>query len=164
MAGFRLPVTRPAHRPALGKQALGKTLWLREGVVFQESKYGRHGLNRRLGFAFFPVQGRPGVNLDLLGDSSSQIRERVEQARANMITRQAKENARLSTREIERYCMPDDKGATLLKQAISKLGLSARGYHRILKVAQTIAALAHVERISDVQVAEAIQYRRFDRA
>ena len=61
------------------------------------------------------------------GDSSSQIRERVEQARANMIARQAKENARLSTREIDKYCMPDDKGATLLKQAISRLGLvSAR--------------------------------------
>ena len=81
-----------------------------------------------------------------------------------MITRQAKENARLSTREIDKYCMPDDKGATLLKQAISKLGLSARGYHRILKVARTIADLAGSERIAEVQIAEAIQYRRFDRA
>ena len=66
--------------------------------------------------------------------------------------------------EIDKYCALNEKGATLLKQAISRLGLSARGYHRILKVARTIADLAGVERISDVQVAEAIQYRRFDRA
>jgi magnesium chelatase family protein len=98
------------------------------------------------------------------GDSSSRIRERVEQARSTMIARQGKENARLSTREIDKYCALNEKGATLLKQAISRLGLSARGYHRTLKVARTIADLAGVDRISDVQVAEAIQYRRFDRA
>lgn len=96
------------------------------------------------------------------GDSSSQIRERVEKARAKMITRRGKENARLTTQEIDSYCALDEKGATLLKQAISRLGLSARGYHRILKVGRTIADLAGVERISDAQVA-AIQYRRFDR-
>ena len=98
------------------------------------------------------------------GDASSVIRERVEQARAKMITRQGKENARLTTREIDSYCAPDGKGAALLQQAISRLGLSARAYHRILKVARTIADLAGVERVSDAHVAEAIQYRRFDRA
>ena len=98
------------------------------------------------------------------GDSSNVIRGRVEKARARMVARQEKENARLTTREIDSYCVPDEKGATLLKHAISKLGLSARGYHRILKVARTIADLAGVERISDIHVAEAIQYRRFDRA
>ena len=97
-------------------------------------------------------------------DSSTAIRERVQQARARMIARQGKENGRLTTREIDKYCVLDEKGATLLKQAISRLGLSARGYHRILKVARTIADLAGAERISDAQVAEAIQYRRFDRA
>ena len=98
------------------------------------------------------------------GDSSAAIRERVEQARGRMIARQGKENARLTTREIDRHCALDEKGATLLKQAISRLGLSARGYHRVLKVARTIADLAGAERISDAHVAEAIQYRRFDRA
>lgn len=98
------------------------------------------------------------------GDASETIRTQVEQARAAMLARQEKENARLTTREIDRHCALSDKGATLLKQAISRLGLSARGYHRILKVARTIADLAGAETISDSQVAEAIQYRRFDRA
>jgi magnesium chelatase family protein len=98
------------------------------------------------------------------GEASRAVRERVEQARAEMMTRQGKENARLTTREIDSYCAPDGKGATLLKQAISRLGLSARGYHRILRIARTIADLAGVERVSDAHVAEAIQYRRFDRA
>jgi len=98
------------------------------------------------------------------GDSSGNIRERVDRARAKMIARQEKENARLTTRDIDRYCVPDEKGATLLKQAIGRLGLSARGYHRTLKVARTIADLAGVQCIADAHVAEAIQYRRFDRA
>jgi len=97
------------------------------------------------------------------GDLSKIIRERVKQARAKMITRQEKENARLTTREIDSYCAPDGKGATLLQQAISRLGLSARGYHRILKVARTIADLERIEQILGVHIAEAIQYRRFDR-
>jgi magnesium chelatase family protein len=98
------------------------------------------------------------------GESSAGIRQRVEQARGIMLARQARENARLATREIDRYCAPDEAGATLLKQAISRLGLSARGYHRILKVARTIADLAGEPRVSSSQVAEAIQYRRMDRA
>ncbi|MBI2297013.1 MAG: YifB family Mg chelatase-like AAA ATPase [Betaproteobacteria bacterium] len=98
------------------------------------------------------------------GDSSTIIRERVAQARTRMITRQGKENARLTAREIDRYCMPDERGATLLKQAIARLGLSARAYHRILKVARTIADLAGSRALTGVHVAEAIQYRRFDRS
>jgi magnesium chelatase family protein len=58
----------------------------------------------------------------------------------------------------------DEQGATMLKQAISRLGLSARGYHRVLKVARTIAYLVGARAITAAHVAEAIQYRRFDRA
>ena len=91
------------------------------------------------------------------------IRARVQKARERMNARQGKENARLTTREIDQYCTPDEKGAMLLKQAISRLGLSARGYHRILKVARTIADLATAQTVDSAHVAEAIQYRRFDR-
>jgi magnesium chelatase family protein len=97
------------------------------------------------------------------GESSSAIRERVECARNRMRSRQGKENERLSAREIDEYCMPDEPGAALLKQAISRLGLSARGYHRILKLARTIADLAGVNDISSTHLAEAIQYRTLDR-
>jgi magnesium chelatase family protein len=100
-----------------------------------------------------------GVN----GDASVAVRDRVEQARTCMIARQGKENARLATREIDRHCAPEEQGATLLKQAINRLGLSARGYHRILKVARSIADLAGEKRVAAAHVAEAIQYRRFDR-
>jgi magnesium chelatase family protein len=97
------------------------------------------------------------------GESSSIIRDRVERARQGMLARQGTANARLSTREIDKYCTPDEPGAMLIKQAISRLGLSARGYHRILKVARTIADLSGTENVSSVHIAEAIQYRRFDR-
>ena len=96
-------------------------------------------------------------------ERSSAIRARVRTARERMSARQAKENARLATREIDKHCAPDEKGATLLKQAIGRLGLSARGYHRVLKVARTIADLGGAPRISTVHIAEAIQYRRLDR-
>ena len=94
------------------------------------------------------------------GESSIIVRERVGRARVKMIARQGKENARLTIGEINTYCAPDEKGASLLKQAIIALGLSARGYHRILKVARTIADLAGMERVSVSHVAETIQYRK----
>jgi len=97
------------------------------------------------------------------GESSRAIRDRVMRARARMMKRQDKPNARLTTPEIDVHCQPEAQGASLLKQAIPKLGLSARGYHRILKVARTIADLADAERLTASHVAEAIQYRRLDR-
>jgi len=98
------------------------------------------------------------------GETSSAIRQRVIAARDRMMLRQGKEDARLSTAEIDARCVPDAAGAMLLKQAIGRLGLSARGYHRILKLARTIADLARAERIEAAHVAEAIQYRRLERS
>src|SRR5438445_4397243 len=98
------------------------------------------------------------------GESSSQVRERVERARGRQLDRQGKDNTRLGPREVERLCALEDKAGALLKQAIAKLHLSARAYHRVLKLARTIADLAGEPTIGVAHVAEAIQYRRFDRA
>jgi magnesium chelatase family protein len=95
------------------------------------------------------------------GESSAAVRARVEPAMLRQAARQAKPNARLTAGEVETLCVPDDAGATLLKNAISRLDLSARAWHRILKVARTIADLAGSEQIRAPHVAEAIQYRRF---
>jgi len=97
------------------------------------------------------------------GETSAAIRMRVAAARARQLKRQGRPNTGLSTREVDRHCAPDAHGATVLKQAISQLGLSARGYHRVLKVARTIADLAGARALNAAHVAEAIQYRRFDR-
>ncbi len=97
------------------------------------------------------------------GESSAAIRARVEAAYQRQQRRQGKPNAELATGEIERFCQPDPEGALLLKQAIGRLGLSARAYHRILKVARTIADLSVDESVHGNHVAEAIQYRRFER-
>ncbi|MEN6628698.1 MAG: YifB family Mg chelatase-like AAA ATPase [Sulfuricella sp.] len=95
------------------------------------------------------------------GESSATIRRRVETAYGRQLARQGKANAALASGEIDRYCQPDAAGETLLKQAISRLNLSARGYHRVLKVARTIADLAGGAPVNATHVAEAIQYRRF---
>jgi magnesium chelatase family protein len=97
-------------------------------------------------------------------ESSETVRRRVAQARARQIARQGKPNARLATREIERYCRTDLDGAELLKRAIDRLGLSARAYHRVLKLARTIADIAGSMKVARDHVAEAIQYRRLDRS
>ncbi len=97
------------------------------------------------------------------GDTSATVRARTTAARERALARQMKPNHLLATRDIDKHCVPDEKGETLLKQAISRMGLSARAYHRILKVARTIADLAGVAPISAAHVAEAIQYRRFER-
>jgi len=97
-------------------------------------------------------------------ETSDAVRRRVAGARARQIARQGKPNSRLETRELERHCRTNDEGTMLLKQAIDRLGLSARAYHRVLKVARTIADLAGSEHLARDHVAEAIQYRRLDRS
>jgi len=94
------------------------------------------------------------------GESSATVRDRVTAARAVQIERQGKPNARLSPDEVDRHARPDEAGAQLLKQAMTRLSLTARAYHRILKVARSVADLAGSEQISSAHVAEAIHYRR----
>lgn len=97
------------------------------------------------------------------GVSSGAIRARVEAAHQRQLMRQGKANAQLTVKEIDRLCVPDSEGETLLKQAITRLNFSARAYHRVLKLARSIADLGGVETISLAHVAEAVQYRRLDR-
>jgi magnesium chelatase family protein len=97
------------------------------------------------------------------GESSETIRQRVEAAYQRQLERQGKANAHLEVKDIDKYCIPDKAGENLLRQAISRLNLSARAYHRILKVARTIADLAASPGISGAHIAEAVQYRKMDR-
>jgi len=96
------------------------------------------------------------------GESSDTIKRRVEKARRMQLERQAKPNALLGTREIDRYCATDREGDQLLRHALARLLLSARAYHRVLRVARSIGDLAEKTTIAAEHIAEAIQYRRFD--
>lgn len=96
-------------------------------------------------------------------ESSNEVRQRVVRAREAQTKRSNKANHAMNNREIERYCQLEREGEELLQQAMDRLGLSARAYHRILKVARTIADLAGSEAITNVHLGEAINYRRLDR-
>ena len=96
------------------------------------------------------------------GEDSAAIRARVEAARARQTARQQKPNARLSVSEIDACCTTDKAGEALLRQAIAHLDLSARAYHRVLKMARSIADLAGSDAILPAHIAEAVQYRRMD--
>jgi len=98
------------------------------------------------------------------GEPSHRVRQRVEAARQRQLERQGKANALLEVAEIERHCRAEGKAEELLKQAIARLNLSARAFHRILKVARTLADLDGQAHIGSHHVAEAVQFRRWDRA
>ena len=101
-------------------------------------------------------------------EKSDVIKQRVIQARQIQLKRfEGKKgiyaNANMATKEIKEFCNIDSECEDLMKMAITKLGLSARAYDRILKVSRTIADLADEERISSAHISEAIQYRSLDR-
>lgn len=102
------------------------------------------------------------------GESSASIRERVEKARAIQQERFRRSalrcNAEMAGRHLRRWCELDAGSRRMLETALEAMGLSARAWDRILKVARTIADLSGEEKLSSEHVAEAIQYRALDRA
>ena len=98
------------------------------------------------------------------GEPSAVARARVGRARVAQLERQGKPNTELSSRETEKHCRADDAATSLLKTAIARLNLSARAYHRVLRLARTIADLASAAAIGSAHVAEAVQFRRVDRS
>ena len=108
---------------------------------------------------------------DLAGQSdaetSADIRKRMNLARAVQSERLKRTkihcNAQMNNRQIKRYCPVDSDSHSLLEAAIDKLGLSARAFNRILKIARTIADLEQTPDIAAHHVSEAIQYRSLDR-
>jgi magnesium chelatase family protein len=101
------------------------------------------------------------------GESSQAIAGRVERARELQLARfkgtKVHCNSQMTSRHIRKYCEPDDAGHRLLEIVTERLGLSARAYTRILKVARTIADLEGIENVREEHIAEAIQYRSLDR-
>ncbi|MGB7211664.1 MAG: YifB family Mg chelatase-like AAA ATPase [Gemmatimonadales bacterium] len=115
----------------------------------------------------------PAVNYrdlasDVSGESSADIRARVDAARTIQRERfrgrpGIHANAQMGARELRRWCRVSDEVEGLLRSAITRLGLSARAYHRVLKLARTIADLGSAEELAPEHVREAIQYRSLDR-
>ncbi len=113
----------------------------------------------------------PAVPRDVLlartppdAEGSAAVRARVQRARERQVARRGVTNHVLTNKQIEELCRLDADSARLLEQAIERLRLSARAYHRILKVALTIADLAASDTVTSTHIAEAIQYRLLDRA
>jgi magnesium chelatase family protein len=102
------------------------------------------------------------------GEDSATLRDRVVAARKIQLERYAKEkkmfcNAHMESKHVRKYCELDAASQALLKNAIDRLGLSARAYDRILKVSRTIADMDNADNIGSQHIAEAIQYRSLDR-
>ncbi len=101
------------------------------------------------------------------GEHSADIRKRVNNARKIQLERFRKtkifSNSQMNAKQIRKYCVLDDEGKILLKNAIEKMGLSARAYNRILKVSRTIADLDNSEMIKSLHISEAVMYRSLDK-
>lgn len=102
------------------------------------------------------------LSADLKVENSSEIRKRIVAARKLQEKRfngRILTNSEMGNKDIKEYCVLTEESLDLLKMAISSLNLSARGYHRVLKLSRTIADLAGVENIQSEHIAEALQYR-----
>ena len=95
--------------------------------------------------------------------TSEQIRKQVEAVQALQVARQGVLNSKLGVKQIDEICVLDKASQQLINRAMNQLGLSARGYHRILKLARSIADLSASEAIGQMHLAQAIQFRSLDR-
>ncbi len=152
-----------------------------DGKSPSESRCSPRDIQRYLGRISGPLLDRIDLHVEVpqvpftqmaskvAGETSAQIRDRVLKARERQQKRfssgrsRASCNARMSVRDIKSHCALDDASLELLRVSIEDLGLSARAYDRILKVARTIADLSAADRISSDHVGEAIQFRSLDR-
>jgi magnesium chelatase family protein len=96
-------------------------------------------------------------------EGSAVVAARVASAHERQLARQGRTNAQLSAAELRTICRIEPSGVELLGRAVEKLALSARAYHRILRVARTIADLAGAEQLLKAHVAEAVTWRQLDR-
>jgi magnesium chelatase family protein len=141
---------------------------------------GPLGVQRYLARVSGPLLDRIDIHLEVpavkyraladqgMAEPSVAVRERVDRARLIQRERFARRpgiyaNAHMSARDIRTHCRVSDAADALLRTAITRLGLSARAYHRILKIARTIADLAGAPDLAPAHVSEAIQYRSLDR-
>lgn len=97
-------------------------------------------------------------------DRSENVARRVAAARALQLARAGAVNARLGPKDIARDCMLEDTARCVLEQVMLRFGLSARAYHRVLRVARSIADLAGAERLAVAHLTEALSLRCLDRA
>ncbi|MGH7555256.1 MAG: ATP-binding protein, partial [Longimicrobiales bacterium] len=103
------------------------------------------------------------------GETSDAIRARVLLARERQLSRFQQRpgvfaNGHMSSRDVKRFCRIDAAGEHVMRTATARLGLSARAYHRVLRIARTIADLAGAEHLTPAHLAEAIQYRSLDQS
>lgn len=106
-----------------------------------------------------PIPHRELIRAEDGGEPSARIRQRVTAARQRQLHRQGKVNAALGADDIRKHCALGPAEQQLLEMAIERLGLSARGYHRVLKVARTIADLANSDELNATHLGEALGYR-----
>jgi magnesium chelatase family protein len=96
-------------------------------------------------------------------ENTAAVAERVAAARSRQLRRQSRTNARLEGEDLAEACAADPQALAVLARAMRQLGLSARAYHRVLRVARTIADLAQTPGVRVEHVAEAITLRQLDR-
>ncbi|KPU28232.1 magnesium chelatase [Caloranaerobacter sp. TR13] len=149
------------------------------GDPIHECTCSEREINRYLGRISGPLLDRVDIHIEVapvaykelgsnvMSETSRSIRKRVNEARKIQINRYSKEkifcNAQLTSKDINKYCKLDNKCVKLMEEAFDNLGLSARAYNKILKLARTIADLDKKELIEVQHLAEAIQYRSLDR-